>query len=484
MQTGEGALRQASPRRQRVETWLAEGAAPLTPQQYRARALAELAHSASFRDLQQRASARAGAGGAARLAAHRSNYMPPLPAEPDQARAGEPAGSGLLPRAVSAPHALMRPPAAPAPLESTAEEPAGDRWADDSGAASAEGAGESEGSERGEAGWLCRSWPWRALCAAGAAAEWPLLMLRRVSIPALAPDCYDRRWLVAALAGGPVFAAWCALDSLRSRLPRRSSLRACKSRMVGQVCALPLPRHTLQYPHSCQCIWFATCLRLFTKRRLTCLALGRYLRAPLVWAAAGAGAGAAAATAAAWSLRGAPPDAPPPTWRLGTRWPLGTAVVSGLGFVLAAMWVDTVASELVGLIALFGSLSGLDHAVLGLTVLAWGNSIGDLSTNLAMARRGLANMAMTACYAGPLFNLLVGLGLGFLRARRSAGAPLATRLSPGAAVSAGFAAAMCASVLAVGVAARGRLPARFGWALIALYATFLVASVARLLLLH
>lgn len=45
--------------------------------------------------------------------------------------------------------------------------------------------------------------------------------------------------------------------------------------------------------------------------------------------------------------------------------------------------------------------------VLGLTVLAWGNSIGDLSTNMAMARKGLANMAMTACYAGPLFNLLV-----------------------------------------------------------------------------
>lgn len=46
--------------------------------------------------------------------------------------------------------------------------------------------------------------------------------------------------------------------------------------------------------------------------------------------------------------------------------------------------------------------------LLGLTVLAWGNSVGDLSTNMAMARKGLANMAMTACYAGPVFNLLVG----------------------------------------------------------------------------
>lgn len=46
--------------------------------------------------------------------------------------------------------------------------------------------------------------------------------------------------------------------------------------------------------------------------------------------------------------------------------------------------------------------------VLGLTVLAWGNSIGDFSTNMAMAKKGLANMALTACYAGPVFNLLVG----------------------------------------------------------------------------
>ena len=47
--------------------------------------------------------------------------------------------------------------------------------------------------------------------------------------------------------------------------------------------------------------------------------------------------------------------------------------------------------------------------VLGMTVLAWGNSIGDFSTNMAMAKKGLANMALTACYAGPVFNLLVRL---------------------------------------------------------------------------
>lgn len=67
------------------------------------------------------------------------------------------------------------------------------------------------------------------------------------------------------------------------------------------------------------------------------------------------------------------------------------------------------------LLQYFGTLSGIPHEVLGLTVLAWGNSVGDLSTNSAMAKRGLSNMAMTACFAGPIFNLLLALSLGFMR---------------------------------------------------------------------
>jgi sodium/potassium/calcium exchanger 6 len=30
-----------------------------------------------------------------------------------------------------------------------------------------------------------------------------------------------------------------------------------------------------------------------------------------------------------------------------------------------------------------------------------------------MTHKGLANMAITACFAGPIFNILVGLGAGF-----------------------------------------------------------------------
>ncbi|CAG2176767.1 unnamed protein product, partial [Oppiella nova] len=49
----------------------------------------------------------------------------------------------------------------------------------------------------------------------------------------------------------------------------------------------------------------------------------------------------------------------------------------------------------------------LSDAILGLTILAWGNSLGDLS----MARHGYPGIGISACFGGPLLNLLMGLGL-------------------------------------------------------------------------
>ena len=57
-----------------------------------------------------------------------------------------------------------------------------------------------------------------------------------------------------------------------------------------------------------------------------------------------------------------------------------------------------------------GSLLELPPALLGLTVLAWGNSEGDLVADVAVAKAGQPAMAMAGCFAGPMFNLLVGLG--------------------------------------------------------------------------
>uniref|UniRef100_A0AC34F1L9 Sodium/calcium exchanger membrane region domain-containing protein n=1 Tax=Panagrolaimus sp. ES5 TaxID=591445 RepID=A0AC34F1L9_9BILA len=51
--------------------------------------------------------------------------------------------------------------------------------------------------------------------------------------------------------------------------------------------------------------------------------------------------------------------------------------------------------------------------ILGLTVMAWCNSIGDLVADISVAKQGFPQMAASAAIGGPLFNLLVGFGAAF-----------------------------------------------------------------------
>ena len=95
----------------------------------------------------------------------------------------------------------------------------------------------------------------------------------------------------------------------------------------------------------------------------------------------------------------------PPLIKLGTGFPFGLAAICLISFVLAAMWINLIATELVSVVTFVGSITAIDESILGLTVIAWGNSIGDFSSNLAMAKRGLGNISMTASFAGPVFNV-------------------------------------------------------------------------------
>uniref|UniRef100_A0ABI0NME6 Solute carrier family 8 member B1 n=2 Tax=Bos taurus TaxID=9913 RepID=A0ABI0NME6_BOVIN len=85
-----------------------------------------------------------------------------------------------------------------------------------------------------------------------------------------------------------------------------------------------------------------------------------------------------------------------------------------LGFLTSALWINAAATEVVNILRSLGVVFRLSNTVLGLTLLAWGNSIGDVFSDFTLARQGYPRMAFSACFGGIIFNMLVGVGLGCL----------------------------------------------------------------------
>ena len=65
-----------------------------------------------------------------------------------------------------------------------------------------------------------------------------------------------------------------------------------------------------------------------------------------------------------------------------------------LGFTISIAWISTVAGEVVGVLKTFGTVLGISEALLGLTIFAAGNSVGDLVADITIARLGYPVMAL------------------------------------------------------------------------------------------
>ncbi|KAF9956460.1 hypothetical protein BGZ70_009870 [Mortierella alpina] len=148
-----------------------------------------------------------------------------------------------------------------------------------------------------------------------------------------------------------------------------------------------------------------------------------------------------------------------------------------VGFLVAMTWIFVVANEVVGILQAYGMILGVSDAILGLTVFAMGNSLGDLVANVTIAKMGFPRMALSACFGGPLLNMLVGLGISGAYVTLKTQEDIPLEISPSLFVSL-VAVLLTMLGMFVVVPRNGYVFARWwGWTLVAVYVVSMVVNV-------
>ena len=117
------------------------------------------------------------------------------------------------------------------------------------------------------------------------------------------------------------------------------------------------------------------------------------------------------------------------------------------------------------------------QALIGGTILSWGTTVPELVATYTLAKMGHSTMAIAGCFAGPVFNLMVGLGLPVLWATLSQGS-LQMELTSGIkllVVQSVVVLALLVSVVPLAFA--WRLHKKIGFVLLVVYAIFQIMFV-------
>ncbi|KAF8449838.1 Sodium/calcium exchanger protein-domain-containing protein [Terfezia claveryi] len=148
-----------------------------------------------------------------------------------------------------------------------------------------------------------------------------------------------------------------------------------------------------------------------------------------------------------------------------------------LGFIVSISWISTIANEVVGVLKTIGVIFNISDAILGLTIFAMGNSLGDLVANITIAKLGFPVMALSACFGGPMLNILLGVGISgmFIGWKRN-GEGYKVEVSPMLAVSAATLLITLVFLL-VSVPANGwKMSRRIGWVMVGLWSVGTVVN--------
>jgi sodium/potassium/calcium exchanger 6 len=82
-----------------------------------------------------------------------------------------------------------------------------------------------------------------------------------------------------------------------------------------------------------------------------------------------------------------------------------------IGFLQTTTITVRLSDIVVSSLTVIGSWSHIPFSILGLTVLAIGNSGGELITNTFVANQVSVTSGVTACYGGPIMNIMFGVGV-------------------------------------------------------------------------
>jgi sodium/potassium/calcium exchanger 6 len=147
---------------------------------------------------------------------------------------------------------------------------------------------------------------------------------------------------------------------------------------------------------------------------------------------------------------------------------------SFVGFLISIVWIYIITSEIVNVLEAASIIVQLSRALVGLLILAFGNSVCDLVANFFVARNGKAIMGFSACYGSPLLNMLIGISLGFLIAISKHHGTYTVKMTPQLGVAAGFLISELILAIIVIVARRWIASRLLGVTLPTVYAIFVV----------
>ncbi len=84
---------------------------------------------------------------------------------------------------------------------------------------------------------------------------------------------------------------------------------------------------------------------------------------------------------------------------------------SAISLVMSCICIWFMANFVVDTLGLVGFITELPSAMMGVTFLAMGNSVSDFIADMSIATINFVDMAITGTYAGPTFNIMLGMGM-------------------------------------------------------------------------